>query len=54
LHTACEIASFLVVIGLTGPLLAPWLALRISRPLRALGNPVVGRARARTAHRRAA
>ena len=36
-----EIASFLVVIGLTGPLLAPWLALGISRPLRVLGHPVV-------------
>ncbi len=36
-----EIASFLVVLGLTGPLLAPWLALRISRPLRSLGHPVV-------------
>ncbi|MGH2864812.1 MAG: cytochrome c oxidase assembly protein [Solirubrobacteraceae bacterium] len=36
-----EVASFLVVVGLTGPLLAPWLSLRISRPLRALGHPVV-------------
>jgi cytochrome c oxidase assembly factor CtaG len=36
-----DIASFLVVIGLTGPLLAPWLSLRISRPLRMIGHPVV-------------
>jgi cytochrome c oxidase assembly factor CtaG len=36
-----EVASFLVVIGLTGPLLAPWLALRISRPFRVLGHPLV-------------
>ncbi len=36
-----EVVSFMVVIGLTGPLLAPWLALRISRPLRALSHPIV-------------
>ncbi len=36
-----DIASFLVVIGLTGPLLAPWLALRAPRALRSLGHPVV-------------
>jgi cytochrome c oxidase assembly factor CtaG len=35
-----DVASFLVVIGLTGPLLAPWLALRISRALRAIGHPI--------------
>jgi putative membrane protein len=36
-----DIASFLVVIGLTRPLLAPWLALRVPRALRGLGHPVV-------------
>jgi cytochrome c oxidase assembly factor CtaG len=36
-----DIASFLVVIGLTGPLLAPWLSLRVSRPLRIVGHPAV-------------
>jgi cytochrome c oxidase assembly factor CtaG len=36
-----DIASLLVVLGLTGPLLAPWLSLPISKPVRVLGHPVV-------------
>ena len=36
-----EAASLLMVLGLTGPLLAPWLALGVSRPLRVLGDPLV-------------
>jgi cytochrome c oxidase assembly factor CtaG len=36
-----DIASFLIVIGLSGPLLAPLLHLRIGRALRPLTNPVV-------------
>lgn len=36
-----EVASLLMVLGLTGPLLAPWLAFPVSRPLRVLGNPLV-------------
>ncbi len=36
-----EVASFLVVIGLTGPLLQPLLSMRISRLIRPLTHPVV-------------
>jgi cytochrome c oxidase assembly factor CtaG len=36
-----DVASLLIVLGLTGPVLAPWLGLRIARPLRSLGHPVV-------------
>jgi cytochrome c oxidase assembly factor CtaG len=36
-----DIASFLIVIGLTGPMLAPLLRLRASRPIRRLAHPIV-------------
>jgi cytochrome c oxidase assembly factor CtaG len=36
-----DIASLLVVFGLTGPMLQPLLHFRVTRPLRALANPVV-------------
>jgi putative membrane protein len=35
-----DIASLLIVLGLTGPVLAPLLRLPVSRPLRALMNPL--------------
>jgi putative membrane protein len=36
-----DIASLLVVLGLTGPILQPLLHLRVTRPLRVLAHPVV-------------
>ncbi len=36
-----EIASLFIVLGLTGPMLAPLLHFRVTRPLRVLVNPVV-------------
>ncbi len=36
-----DIASLLVVFGLTGPVLQPLLHIRVTRPLRVLANPVV-------------
>jgi cytochrome c oxidase assembly factor CtaG len=36
-----DIASLLVVFGLTGPVLQPLLHIRVTRPLRKLANPVV-------------
>jgi cytochrome c oxidase assembly factor CtaG len=36
-----EIASLFIVIGLTGPLLAPLLHFRLTRPLRVLTNPAL-------------
>jgi cytochrome c oxidase assembly factor CtaG len=36
-----EIASLFIVIGLTGPILAPLLHFRLTRPLRVLTNPVL-------------
>jgi cytochrome c oxidase assembly factor CtaG len=36
-----EIASLSIVFGLTGPVLAPLLRIRVTRPLRVLANPVV-------------
>jgi len=35
-----EIASLLIVLGLTGPLLQPLLQIRLTRPLRALAHPL--------------
>ncbi len=35
-----EIATLLIVLGLTGPVLAPLLRIRFTRPLRALAHPV--------------
>jgi putative membrane protein len=35
-----DFASLLIVLGLTGPVLAPLLRLRVPRPLRALAHPV--------------
>ena len=35
-----EIATLLIVLGLTGPVLAPLLRIRVTRPLRALAHPV--------------
>lgn len=35
-----EVATLLIVLGLTGPVLAPLLRIRLTRPLRALANPV--------------
>jgi cytochrome c oxidase assembly factor CtaG len=35
-----DLASFLIVIGLTGPVLAPLLHFRLTRPLRRLVNPL--------------
>ena len=36
-----DIASLLVVFGLTGPVLQPLLHIRVTRPLRAMASPVV-------------
>lgn len=36
-----DVASFLIVIGLTGPSLAPLLHFKLTRPLRRLATPVV-------------
>jgi putative membrane protein len=36
-----EIASLFIVFGLTGPVLAPLLRIRVTRPLRVLANPLV-------------
>lgn len=36
-----DLAALLIVFGLTGPLMQPVLALRVGRPLRVLGHPVV-------------
>lgn len=36
-----EIASLFMVLGLTGPVLAPLMRIRVTRPLRVLANPVV-------------
>ena len=36
-----DVASFLIVIGLTGPLLAPLLQIRALRPIRRLTHPLV-------------
>jgi cytochrome c oxidase assembly factor CtaG len=36
-----DIASLLIVLGLTGPVLQPLLQMRVSRTLRALCNPIV-------------
>jgi putative membrane protein len=36
-----EIASLFIVLGLTGPLLAPLLRIRVTRPLRVLANPLI-------------
>ena len=36
-----EIASLFIVLGLTGPVLAPLLRVRVTRPLRVLANPIV-------------
>ena len=36
-----DFCSFLIVLGLTGPVLAPLLQIRVTRPLRTLANPVV-------------
>jgi cytochrome c oxidase assembly factor CtaG len=36
-----DIASLLLVLGLTGPMLAPLLRIRITRPLRRLASPLV-------------
>jgi cytochrome c oxidase assembly factor CtaG len=36
-----DIASLLIVFGLTGPVLQPLLHIRLTRPLRKLANPVV-------------
>ena len=36
-----DIASLLIVIGLTGPMLAPLLRIRLTRPLRSLASPLV-------------
>jgi cytochrome c oxidase assembly factor CtaG len=36
-----DIASLLIVFGLTGPVLQPLLHIRVTRPLRKLANPIV-------------
>ena len=36
-----EIASLFIVLGLTGPMLAPLLQFRLTRPLRVLANPAI-------------
>lgn len=36
-----DIASLLIVLGLTGPMIAPLMRIRATRPLRTLANPVV-------------
>ena len=36
-----DISSLLIVFGLTGPVLAPLLRIRVTRPLRVLANPAV-------------
>src|SRR5438270_2703611 len=36
-----EIASLAITLGLTGPVLAPLLRMRATRPLRVLANPLV-------------
>lgn len=36
-----EIASLFIVLGLTGPVLAPLLRIRATRPLRVLANPLI-------------
>lgn len=36
-----EIASLFIVLGLSGPVLAPLLRIRVTRPLRVLANPLV-------------
>lgn len=36
-----DIASLLIVLGLTGPMLAPLLRIRVTRPLRRLASPLV-------------
>jgi len=36
-----DLASLLIVLGLTGPMIAPLLQIRVTRPLRVLAHPVV-------------
>jgi cytochrome c oxidase assembly factor CtaG len=36
-----DVASLLIVLGLTGPVLAPLLRIRFTRPIRVLANPLV-------------
>src|SRR5207248_5764375 len=36
-----DIASLFVVLGLTGPVLAPLLRFRLTRPLRVLASPII-------------
>jgi len=36
-----DFCSLLIVLGLTGPVLAPLLQIRVTRPLRTLANPIV-------------
>lgn len=36
-----DIASLLIVLGLTGPVLAPLLQIRVTRPLRRLASPIL-------------
>jgi cytochrome c oxidase assembly factor CtaG len=36
-----DLSSLLIVIGLTGPVLAPLLRIRVTRPLRILANPAI-------------
>jgi cytochrome c oxidase assembly factor CtaG len=36
-----DVASFLIVIGLTGPVIAPLLQIRVLRPIRVLAHPLV-------------
>lgn len=36
-----DVCSFLIVLGLTGPVLQPLLRIRVTRPLRTLANPIV-------------
>src|SRR5581483_8281875 len=36
-----DLSSLLIVFGLTGPVLAPLLRIRVTRPLRVLANPAV-------------
>jgi cytochrome c oxidase assembly factor CtaG len=35
-----EVATLLIVLGLTGPVIAPLLRIRVTRPLRTLANPI--------------
>ncbi len=36
-----EVASLFIALGLTGPVLAPLLRIRVTRPLRVLANPLI-------------